>query len=149
MSSALPAPVRRRAIRFWLLLLVSWFLGGVFVYAGWLKALDPAQFVTSIRGFHLLPDPGPALLALSLPWLEIFAGLAVVTGWLRRGGLALINLALLVFLIALINAWLRGINVDCGCFGDTQHATVAQDLLRNLVLLSAGLWLWFTEPRKA
>ena len=150
MPSTSPAStvLRRRALRFWLRVIIGWFLGGVFVYAGWLKTRDPAAFVTSIRGFHILPDPGPALLALTLPWLEIFAGLAVMTGWLRRGGLILINLALLVFLGALITAWVRGINVDCGCFGDTQHSSVVQDLIRDVVLLAGGLWLWFTEPQR-
>ena len=61
--------------------------GGVLVYAGAVKAWDPAAFLLDIRSFELLPDPWAAWLAMSLPWLEIFAGLAVIISCLGLFGL--------------------------------------------------------------
>ena len=72
--------------------------GGVFVYAGVLKAWNPQAFLDDVRSFDLLGDPWAAWLAMGLPWLEIFAGLAVITGVLRRGGLLVLNGALVGFL---------------------------------------------------
>ncbi len=68
-------------------LLLHFFFGGVFVYAGILKVADPMSFLDDIRSFDLLGDPWAAWLAMGLPWLEIFAGLAVMSGLLRSGGL--------------------------------------------------------------
>lgn len=116
--------------------------GGVFVWSGFLKAQDPGAFIISVRSFRILPDPYAAWLALSLPWLEIFAGLAVITGIGRRGGLLLLNLSLVMFAIALVSAWIRGINVDCGCFGGKDGTTQIVDaLVRDAVLLAVGGWL--------
>ena len=73
-----------RTWKHWLLEVLAWAFGGIFVFSGWLKVEDPARFLVSVRSFHILPDPFAAWLALGLPWLEILAGLAVATGWLRR-----------------------------------------------------------------
>ena len=66
-------------------------LGALFVYSGWVKAMDPIEFLGSIRTFHILEDPYAAWVAMGLPWLEIAAGAALLTGLLvdsrgwRRG----------------------------------------------------------------
>jgi uncharacterized membrane protein YphA (DoxX/SURF4 family) len=118
--------------------------GAVFIWSGVEKVSDPAQFLVNIRSFHLLPDPFAAWLALVLPWLEIFAGIAVITGWLRRGGLLLLVGCLAVFAIALISAWARKLDVECGCFGSgSGTTTIMEALLRDAVLLAVGLWLWW------
>ncbi len=122
--------------------LLAWALGGVFIWSGWIKVQDPAQFLVSIRGFHLLPDPFAAWLALALPWLEIFAGLAVLTGWMRQGGLLLLNVAVVIFAVALISAWVRGLDVECGCFGKGKGSSaILTALVRDAVLLAVGGWL--------
>jgi len=123
--------------------------GGVFVYSGILKAWDPGLFLISVRSFHMLPDPYAAWMALALPWLEIFAGLAVVTGLFRRGGLLLLNGALAVFAVALITAWVRGIDVECGCFGGGEGGTgIVRALVRDAILLAMGLYLWTTTRNR-
>lgn len=133
--------------KFWLCEAFAWAFGLVFIWSGWTKAQEPTAFLASIRSFHILPDPFAAWLALALPWLEIFAGLAVLTGWLRRGGLILLNASLAVFAVALISAWLRGLDIECGCFGSGKGGTsIADALLRDAVLLGVGAWLWLA-PR--
>lgn len=122
--------------------------GGVFVYAGAVKAWDPAAFLLDIRSFELLPDPWAAWLAMSLPWLEIFAGLAVMTGLLRAGGLLLLNACLLGFLAAILIAWARGLDIRCGCFGSGGSSEYAELVVRDLALLGLGLWLTFGRRQK-
>ncbi|MEZ0275012.1 MAG: MauE/DoxX family redox-associated membrane protein [Roseimicrobium sp.] len=135
----------RSSMSLWLdriALVLAWIFGGVFIWAGWVKVQDPSQFLVSIRSFHLLPDPFAAWLALLLPWLEIFSGLCVFTGWLRRGGLLLLNASLVVFAIALVTAWARGLDVECGCFGGGKGTTtIVEALIRDAVLLAVGAWL--------
>lgn len=121
--------------------------GGVFVYAGAVKAWDPAAFLLDIRSFELLPDPWAAWLAMSLPWLEIFAGLAVMTGLLRAGGLLLLNACLLGFLAAILIAWARGLDIRCGCFGSGGSSEYVELVVRDLALLGLGLWLARRQKR--
>ena len=132
----------------WVYRLIAWSFGAVFVYAGALKAMDPGRFLISVRSFQMLPDPYAAWLALSLPWLEIIAGLAVILGILRKGGLVLLNLSLVVFAVALSIAWARGLDVECGCFGGNGATAIIDALLRDGVLLLAGIWLWVFRDKK-
>jgi putative oxidoreductase len=117
--------------------------GGLFVWTGLMKALEPMAFLDSVRSFALLPDPYAPMLALFLPWLEIFAGFAVVTGFCRKGGLLLLNTALVFFLIAIGIAWYRGTDIRCGCFGASEEAAsnYVELVVRDLGLLALGLLL--------
>lgn len=122
--------------------------GGVFIYAGAAKALDPALFVMDVRSFDLLPDPYAAWLAMFLPWLEIFAGLAVITGVLRKGGLLVLNASLLAFLVAIGISWYRGIDIQCGCFGgDPGSSNYVELIVRDVLLLALGGYLQFRSSR--
>ena len=124
--------------------------GGVFVYAGIMKAWNPMVFLDDVRSFALLPDPYAAMLAMFLPWLEIFAGLAVIAGVLRKAGLVVLNLSLLMFLGAIVIAWMRGTDIRCGCFGGSSDATSSyiELIIRDIVLLSLGIWLAFQQRTK-
>jgi uncharacterized membrane protein YphA (DoxX/SURF4 family) len=124
--------------------------GGVFVYAGIMKAWKPMVFLDDVRSFALLPDPYAAMLSMFLPWLEIFAGLAVIVGVLRKAGLVVLNLSLLMFLGAIVIAWMRGTDIRCGCFGGSSDAASSyiELIIRDLVLLNLGIWLAFQQRTK-
>src|SRR6186997_2977924 len=80
-------------------------LGALFIYSGWQKARDPIFFLDSVRSFQILADPYSAWLAMGLPWLEILAGGALLTGVLADGGLTVIAGMLAVFIWAIVYAW--------------------------------------------
>jgi putative oxidoreductase len=124
--------------------------GGVFVYAGSMKAWNPQVFLDDVRSFDLLADPWAAWLAMGLPWLEIFAGLAVISGSLRRGGLLVLNGSLLAFLAAIAISWQRGIDIRCGCFGSADASSSYLELiLRDVLLLAVGWWLAVREKKNS
>ena len=100
-----------------IVLLLRLIVGGVFICAGVLKAVDPAQFAKDVDNYRLLPSAAAAAVALYLPWLEILAGIALATGVWHRGASLLIGGMLVAFLIALSSAWARGLDIHCGCFG--------------------------------
>lgn len=135
-------------------LLLHFLFGGVFVYAGLLKVMDPIAFLDDIRSFDLLGDPWAAWLAMGLPWLEILAGLAVMSGMGRAGGMLILNGSLVVFLVAIGLSWHRGIDIRCGCFGHSDATSNYRDLilrdliLRDLLLLAAGFVLIWTGRQR-
>lgn len=132
MSAALSEPGWKRRLYF----VAAWVLGGVFIFSGFVKVRDPQLFLMQIRGFHLLPDPFAAWLALSLPWLEIFCGIAVIIGFMSRGGLILLGASLLMFIGVLGYAWASGLDIECGCFGSAVKTSLRMELLIDLVLLA-------------
>lgn len=127
----------------WQRRLLHLLFGGIFVYAGVVKAWNPQAFLEDVRSFDMLPDPFAAWLAMGLPWLEIFAGLAVITAVLRAGGLLILNGALLGFLGAISLAWYRGIDIRCGCFGaSTATSNYVELIARDVLLLALGVFLF-------
>jgi len=124
-------------------------MGGVYLVAGALKALDPAHFAADIDHYHLLPYFAVAPLALYLPWLEIICGLAVVAGASRRGALVILFALTVLFIAAIASAWMRGLDIHCGCFGAASQGPLAYDLAFDLVLFGGLVWLLRTEGRPA
>lgn len=111
-------------------------LAAVFVYAGIVKALAPAEFAVAIAHYRLVPPWASRFMALYLPWLEVVAGLALLWPPLRRGAGLVLGALLLVFLAAIVQAWARGLDVRCGCFGRSlEESSYTLIVLRDLGLL--------------
>jgi uncharacterized membrane protein YphA (DoxX/SURF4 family) len=116
------------------------FLAFVYLLAAWPKLLDPAGFAKALNNYQLLPDAFINLLAIYLPWLELFAALALLFAPpLRRGAVWLIAAMTVVFIVAIASAMLRGIDIDCGCFSTTGKGMRAGWLheLLDVALLAA------------
>jgi len=121
---------------FWRILDVV--VGGIFVYAGVLKVLDPVQFGLDIDNYKSLPWFISVRLAFYLPWLEILCGLAVIFRFLYRGGLSILTGLVLIFIGATIAARVRGLDITCGCFGHaSQNWSFPQHMAIDLLLLAA------------
>ncbi len=99
----------------WLLRLC---LGGLFVWSGVVKLQDLPEFLESVGNyqFEFLNEPYDAVVTYTLPWVEVFAGLAVISGFGKSGGLVIIMGMLASFCWALSDAWSKGLNINCGCF---------------------------------
>src|SRR5881392_1297251 len=92
-------------------------VGGVFIYAGAIKALDPVRFASDIDNYKILPWTISVGLAFYLPWLEIFCCLALFLRRLYLVGLSLLSALISIFPVATVAAKIRGIDITCGCFG--------------------------------
>ncbi len=92
-------------------------LGAIFIYAAYEKISSPSEFAQVIRNYRIIPDSLSNLIAVVLPWLEFYCGLFLIVGIFIRGSSLLLSGILFVFLLALISAQVRGLNIDCGCFG--------------------------------
>ncbi len=112
-------------------------VGGFFIWSGGMKLPDLAAFTESVGNFQFpleerIPGefeeffeaPGDAYVAYSLPWLELVAGLAVLSGFGKAAGLAILGGLLASFNLALWSAWDRGItDLKCGCHGVSEEPT--------------------------
>ncbi len=135
-----------------ILLLLRVPVGGVFIYAGALKAWETQDFAADIRHYSIIPwSDLILLLAVYLPWLEIFAGLAVVFRRLYLGGLVAIAGMMLIFTGTLTSAWARGLDISCGCFGKEKQSIRTNFpalLTRDLAILGGAAILLGSEWRR-
>ena len=118
----------------WVELSCRLLLGGVFVFASFDKILHPAEFAKVVYNYQILPLPLSNLMAMSLPWLELFTGLALIIGLWRAEASFLLGGLLVVFIAALTVNVYRGVDIDCGCLtlsGEGRGislTTIGQDL---------------------
>lgn len=127
-------------------------LAVVFVVAGSMKVIDPVAFFADIQNYDLLPwNSVTVVLAFYLPWLEVICGIALFFRQFRHGALVIILTLLLVFIGALASAWIRGLDISCGCFGSqTEHPRYLLWISRDVLLLLCASGLIFYERyRKA
>ncbi len=117
-------------------------LGVVFIAASLDKARHPLAFARAVSYYHVLPDETINVFALVVPWVELLAGVALVVGVASRGAAALIGGLLVVFVIALVSAIARGIDISCGCFSTTpgEGHKVGYDLVfRDILMIVAAV----------
>ena len=130
----------------WLECLCRVGLGVLFVFSAWGKVADPGLFASIVMRYEILPEFAVGLFSLTLPMVELLVGLAFVcTKWTRETALLATGM-LMMFLIALMVAVVRGLEIDCGCFGISAGGGRNELLLaigRDLVLLLPTIWLMF------
>jgi uncharacterized membrane protein YphA (DoxX/SURF4 family) len=115
-------------------------LGVVFVYSSSEKVLDPARFAIAVRAYELLPPPLTNLFALVLAWTELLAGIMLILGVYTRKAAAAVLLLLVMFVGAIATTIVRGMAIDCGCFGNEGGAQTGYWLIvRNILLIAASL----------
>lgn len=89
----------------------------MWLVAGSIKLIDPAQTYLAVSGYELLPDSAVPVVATALPLIEVSLGLLLLTGLATRALAVCSALLLAGFIAAVAQAWARGLNIDCGCFG--------------------------------
>lgn len=132
----------------WLTLLARLILGGVLIAAGALKVGNLQKSAMAVRAYEMLPIWMANLLGYALPWIEIGIGLLLVLGVLVKINGLLGALSMLAFIIAISQAWARGLSIDCGCFGgggtiDPEETKYLSEIIRDIGLLSLGVFLYF------
>ena len=130
----------------WIGLVCRLTLGGVLFVAGYLKVdkLEVSQM--AVRSYELLPIPIANFLGLALPFFEVVIGLLLIVGAATRAVAALGGFTMFIFIIAIAQAWARGLNIDCGCFGGggtvaTGETRYLQEILRDAGLVAMALFL--------
>jgi len=130
---------------------VRWILGILFVLASYHKIASPAHFAKIIYGYYLFPDFSINIIAIILPFLELFTGLALIFGVYPRSAALMINVMVLSFIMALSINLIRGQQFDCGCFsfGETGYEYPSgQLLIRDVICFVLGLHVMFYKGRR-
>jgi len=127
--------------------------GLVFMYAGAIKIPDPSSFAVAVANYQLLPQALINPAAVFIPWIELVCGAALMFGVLARGAALVLNGLLAGFTAGVAYNWQRGLDIECGCFGDVAglSSTMAVATFRDMALLALGLvllWRLCAKPKR-
>ena len=122
----------------WLPIIARLAIGGVLLYAGILKLNNAADFALDIEHYKMLPEPVINFMAIVMPWNEVVIGsMLMLALWPRA--VSLLSAALfMIFGIAVTQAILRHLNIECGCFGKAGSTQIG---LKHLLLDAGGVLL--------
>ena len=130
----------------WILRLV---LGAIFVVAAWIKLREPwALFALAIDGYQVLPEWAVEVVARALPWFELLLGVALIAGVWRHVSAAAASLLLAAFFAMMVRAMIKGMQIDCGCFGPGDRLSWIT-LARDGALLGSSLFVTATVFRRS
>lgn len=135
--------------RDWLGLLCRLVFGGVMLFAGVTKAANIPETQQATRAYQLLGYDLANAWGAMMPFVEILIGVLLILGLMTRLSAVIGTLLMIAFIIGIASVWARGIKIDCGCFGGggaSADPKYLQELLRDLALTLAGLWL-VVRPR--
>ena len=109
-------------------------------WAGMAKIGDLRSFAMQLHNFRILPVPVENMFAMTVPWIELLAALALIFGVRARAGALMVTALLSVFTVAVLMAMVQGLDIECGCFGTADGTRVGLiKVLQNLGMLVLGL----------
>lgn len=113
----------------WVILATRIIIGGIFIYASIDKIAHPDAFARIIHNYRLFPPSLINVIAIIVPWVELISGALLIIGWKCKAANLIIGGMLTVFIITLTISYIRGININCGCFS-TASSTKSDLLMR-------------------
>ena len=132
--------------RTWMISLV-W--SAIFIWAGVEKIMQPTAFAQAIAAYKILPNAWVPLMAGVLPWVEVWAALALLWPRFRSAGALIVAGLSLVFAVAVTSAMVRGLDITCGCFGLSSGKVGWKTLLLDVAGIISMSWLLFEASKKA
>ena len=135
------------AIRPWFGLLSRLILGGVLLVAGWLKAFEFDKAQMAVRAYEVLPISVANVVGVILPWAEIAMAILLILGVAIRPMAIATAALMLLFIAAITQAGLRGLSIDCGCFGgggavEPGQTKYLQEIARDIVFFLLAVYLY-------
>ena len=134
----------------WLTIRVQIALGVIFIAAALPKIADPPSFAHMIYNYRLVPGGVLNLMAMTMPWIELLCGVALVLGIWTPAARSIIGAMLLVFIVAISLNLARGNAIDCGCFDISAAGKSREERLADMrfvifrdvgmLLMVAQLW---------
>jgi putative oxidoreductase len=135
----------------WLTIRVQLALGVFFVAAALPKIVDPPSFAHMVYNYRIVPGSFVNLMAITMPWIELLCGLALILDIWKEAARTIIGAMLVIFIVAIGINLARGNAIDCGCFDPTPvPKTRAQRLddmtfviyrdLGMLLMVAQGWW---------
>ena len=132
----------------WVGLAIRVILAAVLIYAGVIKIFEPDGARNAILAYRLFDADVATVIGWALPIGEIVIGLLLLIGiFVRWAGLAT-ALLMTAFIFGIASVWIRGYNIDCGCFGGGGDITgegktwrYLSEILRDLLFVGMGVWL--------
>lgn len=120
-------------------IIARWLLGFIFIFSGFVKAVDPLGTAYKIEDYFIAfgtqwAVPSAVLLAVLLCVVELSLGFFLIFNIFKRFTIWVVALMMLFFTLLTLNDAVYNPVPDCGCFGDFLILTNWQTFYKNLFI---------------
>ncbi len=138
-------------VRAWIGTVFRLALAGILFWSGFAKLLDHDESRQAIIGYRLPGVSGVLIdvLAWGLPAGEILLAILLLVGLFTRWAALATAVLMMGFVIGIASVWIRGYNIECGCFGGGGEALTEEGkewrytsaMLRDFLFTGMAVWL--------
>jgi len=129
----------------WLTTAARLALAVVWTWAGLAKIADPDAALRAVRAYELFPEALVRPVAWGLPFVELALALLLLLGLATRQAAWASALLFVAFIVMIGSAGVRGLAIDCGCFGGggatdaVDAGQYALEIVRDLVFVGLAV----------
>lgn len=125
-----------------------WIIAAIFSISAVMKMISFKDTTVAVLGYEIVGISLASYVAIGLIAMEIFMALWGVSGWRKQLFHQITITIFVVFIMLIISAWARGLEINCGCFGSSEVPEnpvlgYIKDIIRDCVFIAisaAGLW---------
>lgn len=136
--------VRRLLTHRYVVLILRFYIGGLFIYASMYKINYPAEFAETVASYQIVPYWAVNIFAVVLPWIELISGLLLVTGIRSQSAAVIIGLLMIMFTTATFINLIRDAPINCGCFQAVGEKiswlTIGRDIIWLIMTIHVFFW---------
>ncbi|GAB3946997.1 DoxX family membrane protein [Corynebacterium tapiri] len=121
------------------------FMAYIWITAGLHKIGNNLNVTQSIQAYDIFTPAWNHILAQLIGPLELAGGLMLLMGLYLRKSSLVSTIVLVLFIIGISQAWIRGLELNCGCFGPEEATTnypkqYFETIVRDLVFIALSVW---------
>jgi uncharacterized membrane protein YphA (DoxX/SURF4 family) len=136
-------------LRAWIGTVLRLVLSGVLFWSGIAKLVETDQSRReAILAYRVFPPSWAEFLGWALPAVEVGLAALLLIGLFTRFAAIGTAILMLGFILGIASVWIRGYNINCGCFGGGGDVTeggkalrYTAEILRDFLFVGMATWL--------
>ncbi len=117
------------------------FLAFLFILSSLEKFRSLENFALSVDAYQIFPSILVNLITLIIPWLELFVAFGLLFKYKLKANLILYLTLMISFTILVFIAMIKGLDIECGCFGESSTKVGTIKVVENFIIILLNLIL--------
>lgn len=116
-------------------------LAFIFILSALEKFKSLESFALNVDAYQIFPAIVVNLIVGIIPWLELFIGFGLLFKFKLRANLLLYLILMISFTILVMIAMIKGLDIECGCFGESSTKVGLVKIIENMMIIFMNLIL--------
>jgi len=116
-------------------------LSFIFILSALEKFKSLESFALNVDAYQIFPAIVVNLIVVIIPWLELFVGFGLLFKFKLRANLLLYLILMICFTILVVIAMIKGLDIECGCFGESSTKVGLVKIIENMMIIFMNLIL--------